>query len=1085
IVKKHAEDAEKLIRQTDDYKERAKKAASEIGKAFLAIGSMAAAGTTAAITAAAKNETAFAKVRTLLSSDTNAEGYADAIKAAVRETGVSFGGLSESVYSAISASVDEKSAVGFTAEAVKLAKGGFTDAATSVDVLTTAINAYGLAAEDASHISDVLVTAQNEGKTTVNELASSLGTTIPIANGAGAAIEDLAAQYAVMTKNGVATAEAGTGIKAMLSELNNAGSNISKTLRELTGKSFSELQAEGNNTADILNILGRYAAENGKKLSDLFGSVEAGAAAFTLVKDGGEDFNRILAKMETEAGAAEKAYETMANTTEERFEKLKNRFLLSVSEIGEKILPYVEEFFDYIDEHSDELEDGIEEAGKLLLDFSKALGEVVKIGWEFRDVLLMAGAAVGGWKLGQAVSDVLKFGKALTSAGAAGGGFTTALQSVGAKSALVTAVIAALVAEFNWLKQGFTVSDDVRELAESVDRLKGSVESAVSGFEAEAAVLRTKAQAYEELRVKTDRTASEEERLAALAEELQGTLGGNCTVVNALTGEYNDLTQAVDEYIKKQSASIRMSALEEQAKEAYKTIDEIEKKIEERSEEHQKFINDQKEQWAFFAERGVDISELTINVETSNYLNEMAALREAKAEAERIVADYENEFSEYMRGISEDHEASAGSVDRLTDSLDKEILSVEELAKAIEAERTAADELSAANDKLLSDYEELYALLGKVRSGEALTYEEIQKLIAVYPELMKHITLTADGYAVEKSAVDALNAALDDSVGTQIDAEREKTLAAIEGARERIKIYQREAEALAKTIAMTGGGTDEERERYKLYSSAIAEESDYLDGLYAQLNKSDALNVGEYLKNTATGGSSSTSGTSSGSTPSQKEETETTEEERRKAEYDRKLKNLNYQRDMDMIDEDEYYEWFGKLRDEYLAEGSDEWRSANVDIHRYEKSKAEAAEKEAESAAGNAAKGTVISIDSYIPTIWDDEEERERKLQEALGIELAGNSKTASISSVELTDPLGAATALSPSTSAVSSAQSAAEATLSDVVKELRELKEADVKRTISLDVDLYARDLAIGRVSIPDINEIAKQTGKNPFEFM
>ena len=49
---------------------------------------------------------------------------------------------------------------------MKLAKGGFTDGAKAVDVLTTAINAYGLEASDATRVSDLLITTQNLGKTT-------------------------------------------------------------------------------------------------------------------------------------------------------------------------------------------------------------------------------------------------------------------------------------------------------------------------------------------------------------------------------------------------------------------------------------------------------------------------------------------------------------------------------------------------------------------------------------------------------------------------------------------------------------------------------------------------------------------------------------------------------------------------------------------------------------------------------------------------------------------------------------------------------------------------------------------------------
>ena len=278
----------------DKTTEKAEKSSSKVGTAFSSIAKGAAAmgtavigGVTALGTAAYKmasdaseNQTAFAKVNTLLTG-TNEEAQAifDSIKNASLQTGIAVTDFAESVYGAISASVDQASAVEFTTNAVKLAKGGFTDTATAVDVLTTAINAYGLSAEDASKISDTLITTQNLGKTTVDELASSMGKTIPVANAANVQLDDLSTQYAVLTKNGIATAEAGTQIKAMLSELSKSGSITDETLREISGKSFAELQAEGKTTAEILSMLSEYATENGITLKDMFGSVEAGSAA--------------------------------------------------------------------------------------------------------------------------------------------------------------------------------------------------------------------------------------------------------------------------------------------------------------------------------------------------------------------------------------------------------------------------------------------------------------------------------------------------------------------------------------------------------------------------------------------------------------------------------------------------------------------------------------------------------------------------------------------------------------------------------------------------------------------------------------
>ena len=135
------------------------------------------------------------------------------------------------------------------------------------------------------------------GKTTVDELASSMGKVIPIANASGTNLDNLATAYAKVTKEGTATAEAGTGIKAMLSELSKSSSGVAKILQEETGESFKRLSQEGKSTADILQILQDYANKSGIELKDLFSSIEAGGVATTILNGGVDDFNGMLKEM--------------------------------------------------------------------------------------------------------------------------------------------------------------------------------------------------------------------------------------------------------------------------------------------------------------------------------------------------------------------------------------------------------------------------------------------------------------------------------------------------------------------------------------------------------------------------------------------------------------------------------------------------------------------------------------------------------------------------------------------------------------------------------------------------------------------
>lgn len=299
-------------------------------------------------------ESSFAKVSTLLDKNqVDFNKYKKDILKASSDANIAVNDFSEAVYGSISAGVDQKKAIDFTTKAMKLAKGGFTSGAKAVDVLTTALNGYKLKAEDTTKISDLLITTQNLGKTTVDELASSMGKVIPIASSANYNITELSTAYAVLTKNGIATAEAGTYLKAMLSEITKAGSDSDKALRKLTKKGFAELKAEGKSTSEILNMLSEYAKKNGKTLKDMFGSVEAGSAALVLANQEGKEYNEILAEMEKSAGATQKAFDKIDATPAERFARALNRVKNKAIEMGAKILPVLEKVFAKIEKGVD------------------------------------------------------------------------------------------------------------------------------------------------------------------------------------------------------------------------------------------------------------------------------------------------------------------------------------------------------------------------------------------------------------------------------------------------------------------------------------------------------------------------------------------------------------------------------------------------------------------------------------------------------------------------------------------------------------------------------------------------------------
>lgn len=262
------------------------------------------------------------------------------------ETGRGAGEIADATYQAISASVDTADAVSFVGTSVGLAKAGFLETADAVDVLTTIINAYGLEASDAGRLSDILIQTQNDGKTTVNELSQSMGQVIPLASAYGVNIENLAASYAQLTKNGVDTAQAGTYLKSMLNELGDSGSDVGEILKSKTGKSFGQLMNDGMSLGDVLGILNDSVNGDSEALAGLWSSSEAGTGALSILSSGVGAFNDELGNMQDSTGNVADALETLSTPSakaQESLNAVKNAGIELGSAALEAIAPLLEQ----------------------------------------------------------------------------------------------------------------------------------------------------------------------------------------------------------------------------------------------------------------------------------------------------------------------------------------------------------------------------------------------------------------------------------------------------------------------------------------------------------------------------------------------------------------------------------------------------------------------------------------------------------------------------------------------------------------------------------------------------------------------
>ncbi|MGN0701209.1 MAG: phage tail tape measure protein [Oscillospiraceae bacterium] len=337
------------------------------------------------VSGAMSNETAFAKVKTLLKGN-DLEKYFEGLIDISNRTGVAFTDLAESMYSALSASVPQDNVLEFVENSVKLSKGGFTQTATAIDIVTTALNAYQMEMSEAAHVQDVLITTQNLGKTTVDELAGNMGKLIPTAKSVNVEFDQLGAMYATITANGVATAETTTYLNAMINELGASGSSAEKAMMaavkgtDMAGKKFSEISSMGYDVTDVLALMSDYAQSTGKSLADMFSSSE-GAKAANILLSNMSGFKDNIVAMAQSLGAAGEAADTMMDTAAEKVQVAKNQIDNLVTTIGQSLLPIIGETADEVDDalQSGDITETAEDIGKFVSGTLSVLLKNIKL----------------------------------------------------------------------------------------------------------------------------------------------------------------------------------------------------------------------------------------------------------------------------------------------------------------------------------------------------------------------------------------------------------------------------------------------------------------------------------------------------------------------------------------------------------------------------------------------------------------------------------------------------------------------------------------------------------------------------------
>ena len=456
------------------------------------------------------------------------------------------------------------------------------------------------------------------------------------------------------------------------------------------------------------------------------------------------------------------------------------------------------------------------------------------------------------------------------------------------------------------------------------------------------------------------RTQEEQARLNALvdtANSLYPDLIGN---VDSLTGSYDLNRTAIENNIEALRQQIQMEATRDIAAEKYRAAAELRLQLADANEElKQKELELQEQMYAWGNNPVADALSGRMN-DNMDILREIVALQgtiddmtaqiqQYEAEADAAIgatADLAGESGELAGAAQDAGEEIAGATSSMSDAAQR----ASALADGIESARSAYELLSKAQEE--------------TASTGYLTIDTVTELLERYPELSGLIVETADGYQLASGALDTYVAAqraehqtvLNEAkaAATALINQNSDEVVAIDASTEAIKrkIQALQAEArlnlnnrFAEIGATFGPNTGEGYMRQVINSDAAIQQyqalihnaSVALQELEAAEKRAatyDRVAASLQRESSSAGRTSSSSSGSRGSSADAGVEA-----------FEAAMEELDYLRDLDRVSDEEYYAALEQNRDKYLAENSEKWREATVELYNWQKSQQQSSEQ--------------------------------------------------------------------------------------------------------------------------------------------
>lgn len=294
---------------------------------------------------------------------------------------------------------------------LNLAVAAGTDLATTSDIVTDALTAFGMKAEDTAHFTDVLAQASNSANTDVVGLGEAFKYVAPVAGSLGYSVEDVSIALGTMANAGIKGAKAGRALSTSIMRLGSPTKEMSGALSQL-GVSLTDSEGKMLPLRTVLDQLrgsfkGLTEEQQLAYASTIFGK-DAASSMLPILNASQSEWDKLAGSIDNAQGATKRMRDIMEDSLGGDFDKLKSAAEGALLDIFDIIEPTVRDIMQKVSGLLETFHSLPKESKERIVKLALALASI-------GPTLMVFGKLNKG--IGGSIKKLARFGKELDRAG--------------------------------------------------------------------------------------------------------------------------------------------------------------------------------------------------------------------------------------------------------------------------------------------------------------------------------------------------------------------------------------------------------------------------------------------------------------------------------------------------------------------------------------------------------------------------------------------------------------------------------------------------------------------------------------------